>query len=410
MGLLHLCPAILPSQALDSLYKASMAAYNQKDFQSFKNHTEQALSIHPSQPSLLYNLSAAYALNQENEKAVRSLERLISWNAGTEYETDSDFELMLEDNKIRTHLKNLQEKFSSIKETSAIYHTIDDTIHAEDIWFQDNKLYVTDVYNGQLVVVDQKNGQKTKIKLAGCGMAITKETDNSFLFVSSSVMPNYKYFDEAKENESKIYKINIKTNTIESIIHIPGESVIGSMASYKGNLYATNSIKPEILIIDIATGKLVKTLPIENGYNLQGITVVDNYAYVADYIRGIARLDLNNEMKLIWMVSPDYLMKGIDGLTALDENSLIAIQNNSTPNRVIRIRHNGENVMDVAILDNAIFNRGEPTNGHLIEGRGFLYVANSPWPFYDKAGKPEIGNWALQELRMIHLQNPLLSK
>lgn len=85
-------------------------------------------------------------------------------------------------------------------------------------------------------------------------------------------------------------------------------------------------------------------------------------------------------------------MKGIDGLLFY-ENSLIAIQNGVTPNRVLRYELNKglDKIMKQTVIDNAHPAFNEPTMGCLIENQ-FFYISNSLWGAYDENFfiKPEL--------------------
>jgi hypothetical protein len=176
------------------------------------------------------------------------------------------------------------------------------------------------------------------------------------------------------------------------------------MVIHGGKLYASNSIKPEILVVNPTTHKINQTIKLAGAFSLQGVTVdkENNCLYVADYIRGIVRVNLDNENDRVWCPSPDYLLKGIDGLTLIDSHTLVGIQNNSTPKRVVRIVLSKDfEVEKVDLLDNGIFGEAEPTNGRLLSGGFFYFIGNSPWPFYDQDGKADQSKWAFPEIRMI---------
>lgn len=104
--------------------------------------------------------------------------------------------------------------------------------------------------------------------------------------------------------------------------------------------------------------------------------------YIADYVRGIFRLELDG-MKLV-QVLPEFelSLKGIDGLVYTDQ-SLIAIQNNVNPMRVTRyaLDRDGVKLVSYQILDRKHPAFNEPTGGDVV-GDAFYYVANSQWSGY----------------------------
>ena len=157
-------------------------------------------------------------------------------------------------------------------------------------------------------------------------------------------------------------------------------------------------------MIDIKNKTVKDTIAIEDAYNLQGVTLNEDATklYVADYIKGIGIIDLNNPKERVWLRSDNYLLKGIDGLTFVNKTELIAVQNNSLPKRVIKIKHNDAQVLEVELLDNNLPYKGEPTNVISREGH-FYYIANSQWPFYDKKYVPINESWQDQVIRKLTL-------
>lgn len=108
--------------------------------------------------------------------------------------------------------------------------------------------------------------------------------------------------------------------------------------------------------------------------------------YVADYARGILRVDLAaRELRLL--DSPgDAAAVGIDGLY-LDRGGLVGIQNGVTPHRVVRLRLSagGDRIAGIDVLERARPDYAEPTLGVVVDGE-LYYVANSQWERFREDG------------------------
>lgn len=85
--------------------------------------------------------------------------------------------------------------------------------------------------------------------------------------------------------------------------------------------------------------------------------------FIADYIKGILTFPLDDFLPKKWLHSKVYLLKGIDGLNYVSSGSLLAIQNNSTPKKLVQINYKDDQVTSVELIDNGLKVRGEPTNG-----------------------------------------------
>ncbi|WP_025664907.1 YncE family protein [Aquimarina megaterium] len=393
------------TQSINELYKKSIEAYKNKNFEAFEKLNLEALELHPSQPTILFNLAASYALNSKNKQAFELLSTLLSWNAELKLE-DKDFKSLLEEKKFANDLKKKASFFSTQKESSSTFFEISNKYHVEDVAVIDSMAYLTDVRNGFIIKYNLKTKESEELlSIAGAAFAIINGVDKNSIWVSSSMFPNYSKYDKEQNNKSLVYKIDTQNGSIMTKIEIPEEAVIGSMVLAKNNkIYATNSVSPKIFVIDANKGVLENSFEVNEAFNLQGITL-DNtheHIYVADYIKGIMKLSLADFSDRMWYESKAYLLKGIDGLNYINDNTLIAIQNNSNPKKVIQLTTDANKVIKVEILDNALPHNGEPTNGKFYKEKGYLYVSNSQWPFYDKKNTPLVEQWEPQRIRILN--------
>jgi hypothetical protein len=118
-----------------------------------------------------------------------------------------------------------------------------------------------------------------------------------------------------------------------------------------------------------------------------------NHVFVPDYARGIGLLDLTTK-RVTWLgqetteraPTAKFALNGIDGLY-LYGKSLIATQNGTSPERVIRFRLNSTltNIDSEQIIEQATPTLGDPTHG-VIVGDFFYYIANSGWDKLDEHG------------------------
>jgi hypothetical protein len=119
---------------------------------------------------------------------------------------------------------------------------------------------------------------------------------------------------------------------------------------------------------------------------------------VPDYARGIGMLDLATK-HVIWLnnirdgVTPaTHTLGGIDGLY-FDQDSLIATQNGTSPERVVRFKLDAARsaVVGEQIIERSTTTLGDPTHG-VIVGDFFYYIANSGWSELDDHGNVKTGS------------------
>jgi hypothetical protein len=122
--------------------------------------------------------------------------------------------------------------------------------------------------------------------------------------------------------------------------------------------------------------------------------------FVPDYVRGIAILDFDTR-QVSWLPSDGlHALSGIDGLY-LHGRTLIATQNGTTPERVVRftldlsLRH----IESESIIERSTPTLGDPTHGVIANG-AFYYIANSGWDRLEDDGTAKPGTTPSRPLLM----------
>jgi hypothetical protein len=123
------------------------------------------------------------------------------------------------------------------------------------------------------------------------------------------------------------------------------------------------------------------------------------HVFVPDYARGIGLLDLTTR-RVTWLgldtmkqePTAKFAVNGIDGLY-LHRDSLIATQNGTTPERVIRFQLNSvlKTIDSEQIIERSTPTLGDPTHG-VVVGDFFYYIANSGWGKLDEHGDAKSGS------------------
>ena len=120
----------------------------------------------------------------------------------------------------------------------------------------------------------------------------------------------------------------------------------------------------------------------------QGLAVVRNTLFVADYGSGLWRMPLAGGAPVPVALPPDDTLVGIDGL-ATDGTRLFAIQNGVNPQRVLRLvlYPNHEEVAIFTVLAASLPEIGEPTTATVFDGQ-LVFVSRSQWNGFDQDGAP----------------------
>ena len=113
--------------------------------------------------------------------------------------------------------------------------------------------------------------------------------------------------------------------------------------------------------------------------------------FVPDYVRGLGVLDPVSKHVQWLPMQGRFALDGIDGLYARG-NVLLAVQNGTTPERVVMFRLNDalSAIESETIIERAGGTLGDPTHGVLV-GTTFYYIANSGWDAINEQGELKPG-------------------
>ncbi|PIQ48877.1 MAG: hypothetical protein COW03_08185, partial [Cytophagales bacterium CG12_big_fil_rev_8_21_14_0_65_40_12] len=142
-----------------------------------------------------------------------------------------------------------------------------------------------------------------------------------------------------------------------------------------------------------------------NFFNIQGLTLNQDQSslYFADYIRGVAKINIATDDITNIEAPEGVLLKGIDGLYFYN-NTLIAIHNGVKPFRVMQyfLDDTGDRILFGRIINQGGPSLGEPTLGQVKDGY-FYYLANSPWGAYNENRELDLALVKPIEIRRIKL-------
>ena len=381
------------AQTQREIYNSSVKAYESKDYKTFLQLAQKLDSLRPFHPTYTYNLASAYALNGNTENALATLQKLVLMNNTNAFETDDDFKSLQQTQGFKAvlALKNAQ---NNVVVTSKPVVTLSEKeLHPEGLTYltKSKTWLASSIRKRKIIAFDIKTGKcndwlKEDTMLAV--LALRADSREEFLWVATAAFPEMENFTKAMSGKAEVLKVNIKTRQIVNRFTVEGNHVFGDLIiGNNGVVYVSDSGKP--MIYKIENEVMTEFVSFENdGFNLQGIAFNDQQdkLFVADYLKGIALIDIKTKSKK-WLTFPNNASpKGIDGLVFY-KNTLIAIQNGVKPIRVTHfvLDDQQNDISDFKIIDNNRPEFNEPSLGTIIGVRMFFF-ANSPWSAYDQNG------------------------
>jgi sugar lactone lactonase YvrE len=385
--------------ALQEYLNKARDAYKGGDHLRFYEAILEAQKLHPYHQGILYQAGLAAALNNKPDEAVTWLTKAVQIKA--DYDLTHRDLASLSGRDDFAKLKALQADLQQpIIHSDTAFVVKDRTAHIESIAAGEsrNVFYLGSIHKRKIIRVDEKGNSRDFTTAGQDGLTavfgVKVDATRRILWACASPVPQMENFDTT--STSSVFRYDIKTGKLLARYSSGDkrEYVFGDLAlSPGGGVFTSDSKNNIIFTVNEGSGKLENYFTSAEFWSIQGITFSDDgrYLFIADYIKGVFRLDTKD--KTLVLLGQDFplSLKSIDGLTFYD-NSLVAIQNLVYPMRVTRYFLNAtrDRLVSHTIIDRAHPAFNEPTIGCLANNT-FYYVANSLWSGYDAKNrlKPE---------------------
>jgi hypothetical protein len=183
--------------------------------------------------------------------------------------------------------------------------------------------------------------------------------------------------------------LDLATLGVVQLVAMPADAAPGDLAiAPDGTLYASDVTAGLVYVALPGAERMEALFGSARMRSAQGLVVSADGAriYVADYSLGMGVYEVASR-RLYRLRGPDpAMLDGIDGLIAW-RGDLIAIQNGTSPVRILRLRlaRDGLSLAGVDVLERRNPEWGEPTLG-TIAGDRLLYIGDGQWNRYGTGG------------------------
>ncbi|HET9052592.1 MAG TPA: hypothetical protein VFM90_00360 [Cyclobacteriaceae bacterium] len=324
---------------LQFYYTQATEARTAGNYPLFYEMIVQAGMLHPFHQGIQYLRGIACARTNRPEESIRFLKKAILTNAA--------FDLTIPDLKPLQGLagfgkvKALQAELNKPvihSDTAFILH--DRTLHPEAIAVSKGVLYAASVRKRKIVKVSP-SAHVTDFVAAGehgltSVLGIKIDEKKNVLWASSSPLPQMENFDSTAT--SAVFKFDLGSGALLQKFVLNARAILGDLLlSRKGDVFISDSQTNTLFRLNETSGEPEPYFTSDAFWSLQGITFSDDeqYMFLADYVKGIFRLDMKTKHLVLLENKSEASLKSIDGMLWY-KNSLISIQNATTPMRVCR--------------------------------------------------------------------------
>jgi hypothetical protein len=371
---------------------AAIDAYKSNQYADYLAAIRKANENRPNHPRLIFGLAKAFALNGDSDAAFAALERLAAMGLASRIDADDDFRSLKVDGRFDSLLKKFAANRNPTIAGSRAVTIAETGLITEGVGYDESNqtFYVSSVRKRKIIAVD-KNGNARDFSSEADGIwgvyGIRVDAKRGRLWASTIASPFINGFKETDRGRSGIILYDLRSGKLLKKYLLPagGRHALGDLiVDGRGRVFASDSASPVIYTIDPGNDELVEFVRTDSFDSLQGLAFGkdDKTLFVADYSKGIFRIDTVTKAAVQMRPAKNVTLLGIDGLYYFG-GQLIAVQNGVNPNRVIAVSVDGDSVKSVRTLEANHPDHLEPTLG-VIVGNQFYYVANSQWPLVNE--------------------------
>lgn len=384
----------------DARYYETLAvrAYQAKDYAAFLENMKQAAALRPDHPRIVYNLSAAYALNGRKEESIDWLGRLARMGLAYAADKDEDFASLRDSREFANVLALLQKNSSPVGDSVPAFTVHEKGLVPESVAYDPStrSFYVSSVYRRKILRV-APNGEVKEFATERDGlwsvMGMKVDAARRELWVCTAAQPQMSNYVASERGRSGVFRFDLRTGRLAGKYMLPDDSKqhwLGDLAlNSRGDVYATDSLSPALYALRRGADKFETVLEGEPFASPQGLdfSADEKRLFVADYSKGVFVIDLATKRYAPLAPAPDSTMLGIDGLYFY-RGGLVAVQNGVNPNRVVRFFLSKDlsrvERFEAVAANQPVFD--EPTLGVIVKDQ-FYFIANSQWGTLDEQGR-----------------------
>ncbi len=371
--------------------RAAAKAFKAGDFTSFR---AQLLALRRQigpLPTIDYNLAVAESRLGNEDRALEWLQIFAGMGLWEDAARDSNLASLRARSGYARVAALLAANLAPITRGAVAFTLADADLVAEDIAYDSvrHRFLISSVHRRKIIAVDSA-GHASDFTRPGAdstwGMfAVHIDAARQLVWATTAAMDAAQGYRAADSGRSALLAYDLATGAPRARLeppdarraHVLGDMTIGA----DGTVYVSDAVSGAVYTAAPGARMLAVLVPPGTFTSPQtpALSADEKRLFVADYARGIAVVDLSTRA-VTWLGHPgNVALVGTDGLYRVG-STLLAVQNGTTPNRVIRVLLDTAmtRVLDAEVLERAKPAANDPTHGVMV-GDTFYFIAQSGW-------------------------------
>jgi sugar lactone lactonase YvrE len=387
-----------PVLASRAAYQQAVKAYEAHDVPAFLARAREAQRLRPDHGGVTYALASACAMSGDTAGAFAMLRRFARLGYTADIMADSDLAPLRSLPAFEVVRRSLARNAEPVMRSQAAFTLPERDLLTEGIAWdaRTGAFFVGSVHHRKILRVDRSGRVAQFVAPSRDGLwaplGMRADSARGLLWVATTALPQMVGYDSADAGRSGLYAFDLATGALRGRYLLPRDGAMHALGDVvitrAGDVYASDSRGPAIYRVRAGADTLEEFLRSPLLLSAQGMAFDrdERTMYVADYARGLLRVDLATREIQPVPAADGVLALGIDGLYAAGHD-LIGVQNGVAPYRVVRLHLDGEGrrIVSADVLERARPDYAEPTLGVVVRG-ALYYVANSQWEQFREDG------------------------
>lgn len=343
-------------------------------------------------PSIVYSLARADALLGRSEDALAWLQTYAASGLTRDLTADSAFLGMHGSPAWNALVERIAANARPVSSAQVAFALTDSAFLPEGVAFdpRTQRFFLSSIRAGAIATYTASEGGAFREFVPPrrdgqwAMLALAVDTATRTLWATTAAIPFYGAYQAADSGRSAVLAYDVDTGALRRRWDAPagGRHQLGDMTlAPDGDVYVSDADEGAVYRIRRGGAGELERFASGGLVSPQGLAVASDgrRLLVADYVRGIAAID-RERGDVAWLeVADSTAVSGIDGLVRVG-HSLVAVQNGTTPNRVIELRMNDAEtrITGWRAMESATPLLTEPTHAVVIGGEIF-FIPDSGW-------------------------------
>jgi hypothetical protein len=372
------------SETVQSLVTHINHAHSSSDWKSYRSDSLELVRLLNGSPDALLELAQADARTGDSRAALRELRTIARMGVSeSKLGAAADLADLRSRPAFQRILRQMSVNAKPISHSRRALAIPDAGFLPEDVAYDssDGEFLLTSVRETRIVTISS-SGPMSTFARAPDGwpmLAIRIDAERRVVWATEVALTGFRNIPRHDWGRSVVLQFDLRTARLLRRIEGPRGSQLGDMTlSPAGSLLVCDSNNGGLYLVQPGDSRLARLPTSEFVSPMTPVFIAADQVFIADYVRGIALLDLGTD-RVTWLPTENkYALAGTDGLYWY-QNRLIAIQNGLAPERIVsltldraRTRIAAEHVIESGTPEL------DPSHGIIVAG-SLYFIENSGW-------------------------------